>query len=399
MPIHHDEDFPTAFAVLVAGMLVPALAVAAGRELLKLYVSSLQFVTIAAIAFGLFAWILIERLDIDRTSFGLVAVAWPWPVLLAALFSFLLLHRDQPFPRGPVAEVFRFLIGDVEGFFRYGALFALAGVAAVVASKAVEARAAHDDRVPDGRVIATGLGLATVTVVVIAVGANLAAANAASVTAIEPGTDTYERPTLEVTLDGVPAELRLTAVAPDGSSVTQRLTRADGRETPVRVAIPVQAERPPSHGTLPALAGTYRVRVAALSGVTVDTATFTATSGTNISLVGAQVVSGTPTWDDPPDRVVGTARHDTTVGVLVENGGSFHTPVSIALATPDDPRRVAFRDLTIAPGERLGVVLSIPADTVESIRSESDGSATIRIYVSDPYGDPVTSVEVELPSA
>lgn len=397
MPVHHDEDFPIAFAVLVAGMLVPALVVAAGLELLELYVSSLEFVVIAAVAFGLLAWILIERRDIDRTSFGLVAVVWPWPVLFASLFGFLLLHRGQQIPRGPVADVFRFLIGGVEGFFRYGALFALAGVAAVGVSRAVEARGGQADRVPDGRVLATGLGLAIVAVVVLAVGVNLAAANAASVTALEPGVDTYERPTLEVTLDGAPAELRLTAIAPDGTSVTRRLTRADAREQSVHVAIPVQPDGSPSHGRLSALAGTYRVRVVALSGVTVDTATFTAASGTDVSLLGAQVASRAPTWDDPPDRVVGTARDDTTVGVLVGNGGSFHTPVSIAVGTPDAPRQVAVRDLSPAPGERLGVVVSVPAHVVESIRSESGGTATVGVYVGDPYGDPVATVEVELP--
>lgn len=399
MPVHHDEDFPMAFGLLIAGMSIPALVVGAGRSLLELYVSSLQFVVIAAFAFGLLAWILIERLDIDRTSFGLVAVAWPWPVLFVALMGFLLLHRGQQIPRGPVADVFRFLIGDVEGFFLYGGLFALAGLGAVGVSKVVEAHAELDDRVPDGRVLATGLGLAIVAVVVIGLGANLAAANTASVTAIEPGVDHHERPTLEVILDGAPAELRLTAVAPDGSSVTQRLARADGRATPVRLAIPVQPEDPPSHGTLPVQAGTYRVRLTALSGVTVDTATFTAASGTNVSLVGAEVASGPPAWEDPPDRVVGTARYDTNVGVLVENGGTFHTPVSIAVGTPDEPRQVGVRDLTPAPGERLGVVLSIPADEAELIRSESGGIATVGVYVGDPYGDPVATVEVELPPA
>lgn len=398
MPVHHDEDFPTALTILLIGLLAPALVVAAARELLALYVSSLQFVVVAAMAFWLLAWILIERLEVDRTSFALVAIAWPWPVLFAALFSYLLLHRGEPIPRGPVADVFRFLIGDVEGFFLYGALFAVAGVAAVGASKAVEARAEHDDRVPDGRVVATGLGLAIGAVAVLAIGANLTAASTASVTAIEPAVDPFERPTLEVTLDGEPAELRLTAVGPDGSRVTQRLTRADVGEAPVRVAIPVQPDAPPSHGTLAAQAGTYRVRVAALSGVTVDTATFTAASGTNVSLVGAQVASGAPTWDDPPNRVVGSTRHDTTVGVLVENGGSFYTPVSVAVGTPDDPRQVAARDLSAAPGERLGVVLSIPAETVASIRSESGGTATVGVYVGDPYGEPVASVDVELPA-
>lgn len=399
MPVHRDEDFPTALAILVAGMIVPALVVLAGRELLELYVSSLQFVVAAAMGFWLLAWILIEHLEIDRTSFALVAIAWPWPVLFTALISFLLLHRDQQIPRGPVADTFRFLIGDAEGFFLYGALFALAGVAAVGVSRAVEARSSRDERVPERRRLATGVGLTVVAVVVLAVGANLAAANAATVIAIEPGVDAFERPTLEVTLDGAPAELRLTAIAPDGSRVTKRLTRTEGWETPVRVAIPVHPDDPPGSGALPTLAGTYRVRVAALSGVTVDTATFTAASGTSVSLEDAQVAAGMPTWKSSPDRVVGSPRHDTTVGVLVENGGSFHTPVSIAVGTPDEPRRVAFRDLSTAPGERLGVVLSIPADTVEAIRSESSGRATVGLYAGDPYGEPVAAVEVELPPA
>lgn len=96
--------------------------------------------------------------------------------------------------------------------------------------------------------------------------------------------------------------------------------------------------------------------------------------------------------------MIGTARHDTTVGVLVVNGGSFHTPISIAIGTPDNPRRVGARDLSIAPDERLGVVLSIPADIVESIRSESGGPTTVGLYVGDPYGDPIATVTVNLPA-
>lgn len=393
MPVHQDEDFPVAFAILVAGMVAPAFVVAAGRQLLTLYVNSLQFVTVAAVVFGLIAWILIERLELDRTTFSLVAIAIPWPVLFTALIGFLLLHRGQQIPQGLLADVFRFLIGDVEGFFAYGALFTIAGVGAAGVSRLVEARAEYD-----GRLVATGVGLVVVLVVVLTLGANLAIADSVTITSVEPELDTYERPTLEVTLDGVPAELRLTAVAPDDTSVTKRLTRAEMRGTPVRIAVPIQPDRPPSHGTLPALAGTYRVRVVSLAGVTVDTATFTATSGTNVSLLDTQVGKGTPTWRAPPDREIDAARHDTTVGVLVENGGSFYTQISVAVGTPDDVRRTTIRDVTAAPGERLGIVLSVSPETVEAIRAETGGTATIGVYVGDPYGDPVAAVTVELPS-
>lgn len=399
MPVHHDEDLPVGLAILLTGMIVPALVLAVAQDIVTLYVGPLEFVLIAAAAFWLLAWVLIEYLKIDRTSFALVGVAWPWPVLFAALIGFLLLHRDEQVPQGPLADVFRFLIGGAESFFLYGALFALAAIGAVAASKAVESRAAQDARVPDGRVLATGLALLVVAAVVIAAGLNFAAANAAAVTATEPALDRHEQPALNVTLEGPPAELRLDVTAPDGSSVTRRLSRADMRHAPLQVAVPIEPDQQLGSESLPALAGQYRVRVAALSGVTVETATFTATSGPSVSLRDTQVSSGTITWTDPPDRVVGSTRHDTSVGVLIENAGAFHTIVSITVGTPEDRRQVVFSNVATAPGEQLGAVISVPDHVVAAIQAETGGTATVGLYLDDPFDDPIATVEIELPPA
>lgn len=399
MPVHHDEDLPVGLAVLLAGMIVPALVLAVAQDVITLYVGPVEFVLVAAAAFWLLAWVLIESLEMDRTSFAMVGVAWPWPVLYAALIGFLLLHRDEQVPQGPLADVFGFLIGGAESFFLYGALFALATIGAVGASKAVESRTAHDAHVPDGRVIATGLALLVVAAVVIAAGANFAAANAAAVTAAEPALDRHEQPALNVTLDGAPAELRLVVTAPDGSSVTRRLTRTEMRQAPLQVAVPIEPDHQSGSESLPALAGQYRVRVAAVSGVTVETATFTASSGPAVTLRNTQVSSGTISWTDPPDRIVGSTRHDTTVGVLIENAGAFHTVVSITVDTPEDPRQVVFSNVPTKPGEQLGAVISVPDHVVGAIQAETGGTATVGLYLDDPFDDQIATVEIELPPA
>ncbi|MFB6361165.1 MAG: hypothetical protein ABEH59_07560 [Halobacteriales archaeon] len=268
MPVHHDEDLPVGLAALLAGMGVPALLLAGAYDVITLYLGPLEFVLGAAAAFWLLAWVLIEHLEIDRTSFAMVGIAWPWPVLFAALIGFLLAHHDERYPGGPLAEVFSFRIGDAEGFFLYGTLVALAAIGAVAASKAVESPTTHDARLPDGRVLATGLGLLVVAAVLIGAGANVAAANAAAVTGAEPALDRHEQPALNVTLEGPAAELRLDVTAPDGSSLTRRVTRAEMRHAPVQVAVPIEPEHRSGSGSLPVLAGRYRVRVTAVSGVT-----------------------------------------------------------------------------------------------------------------------------------
>lgn len=126
-----ETDFPRSVAMLAAGMLAPAVPVAVVEDPSALPVSGWGVVVVAAAAFGLASWLTIERLGLDRVDFLTASVVVPWLFLLAVTFLVLFLNRGEQIPRGPLADVFRFLIGPDEGFFVYGGSFAIAGAAAV----------------------------------------------------------------------------------------------------------------------------------------------------------------------------------------------------------------------------------------------------------------------------
>lgn len=130
----HDgaqTDFPRSVVLVVAGMLSPAVVVALASDPAALPVSGRGIVVIVAAAFGLASWLAIERRGLDRVDVLTASIVVPWLLLVAVTFLVLLLNRGEQIPRGPLADVFRFLIGSDDGFFVYGGSFALAGAVAV----------------------------------------------------------------------------------------------------------------------------------------------------------------------------------------------------------------------------------------------------------------------------
>jgi hypothetical protein len=138
--------------------------------------------------------------------------------------------------------------------------------------------------------------------------------------------------------------------------------------------------------------------VTTLSGVSVDTASFTAETGRSVTASATATASGDLSCDDPPSRVLGSADHDMRVGVAVENEGSFHARISVALETPDD-RYFTARDRPLAPGERIGLVFSLPDETVDAIRADRDGRVTVQVHGDGHFDDSITTLTVELPSS
>lgn len=395
MPVHHDEDFPAALAILLAGMLAPALVAAIARDFMSMYVTAREFVLVFAVGYGIVAWGLIERLDLDRTSFLLVSIVGPWPVLLASLFGVLLLNEGEQIATGPVADVFRYLTGSsVASFFGYGALFTLAGAGAVALSKQFDELAARRGRIPDARVVFAGIGLAVVLVVLLAGGANHVAASSASISSVEPGVQPYQDPSINVTVAGRPAELRVTAIGPDGTSVTKRLSRGDMRAGTETVAFRVRLDDKLPPDVLPVESGTYRVKVTTLAGVSVDTAEYHLERAPTPSLSNVIVSSDGIDRDELPQHTVELApTRPTSVGIEVGNPSEFPAAVTVSIHAPDTYAH-SF-DILVRPGERAGVVFSIPDDAVAAIHDEHGGVVTVELTQD---GRTVAARSVELPS-
>lgn len=216
------------------------MILATTERFVRMYAAVGGLVATVAVAYGLVARLLVEPEAMDPTSFLLVSLVWPWALLIGLLFALLLLNQGEQIPEGPVAEVYRLLARSWPGqFFGYGAVFAAAGVAAIGVSRRYRRLASRDGRLPEAPRVVVGIGLLAASLLVVIGGLNAVAATAASVSAMEPGTQSFDDPTFNVTVDGPVAELRLTASAPDGTRVTQRLSRRDMRGRVGTAAFPI----------------------------------------------------------------------------------------------------------------------------------------------------------------
>lgn len=138
-----DDTVRAAISLITAGMLLPALPVALAGEWLVTAFSYGTFLTAIGVGFGLVAFAVVEKLDLDRATFVFMTVVWPWIMGFGGLLGVLLLNEGEQIPRGPVADIFHTLTGDpmVWGtaagefeLFGYGATYMIAGLSGVVLS-------------------------------------------------------------------------------------------------------------------------------------------------------------------------------------------------------------------------------------------------------------------------
>jgi hypothetical protein len=379
-----DRDLGVAAALFLVGALVPVLVALLADDVLSLYLTGLAGPAVAAGVFGFCLWLVVEWRNLDRPNVAVASVLVP-----AALFTlstaigmtvgfegFPRLVHESP-PPSPVGALFQY----------FGA-FALAGLAAVACSRTLQ-RAGHD---PDVRRVAVGAAAVLLVAVAVVGSANHAAASGATVTAVEPGTDRFYDPQVNVTVEGASAEMRVTVVDPNGGSVTKRVTRGatgDGRETVGFRVVDVAA---PAAGSLTKTSGTYRVRVTTLAGVTVDTARYTADPGLDVAVVETAAARGPSDWN----RSSRGSEHDLRVGVAVENRGVFYTEPTVRVGAPAEAS-VGYEDATLAPGETDVLVVGIPEADAERWRAAGVETVTVRLWPS-PYADePTATVEVPLP--
>ncbi len=145
-----DETFRAAVAIITVGMVLPAVPVAIGGDLIVASVSYEVFLTALAVGFGVVAFVVVEWLSLDRITFAFASLVWPWVVFFSALFVVLLLNAGEQIPEGSMANVVRTLYGDdwiwgtePTAEFAYGAAFVIAGCGAMAVSAFLERHALH----------------------------------------------------------------------------------------------------------------------------------------------------------------------------------------------------------------------------------------------------------------
>lgn len=163
--------------------------------------------------------------------------------------------------------------------------------------------------------------------------------------------------------------------------MTDRLPRSEMRGGSGTAAVRVWFDDTPPSGMLPVQAGSYRIRLESLAGVTVDTARFMTDRGRAIAITETVATRGSLSWDVTP-RPPRDGEAAVTIGIALENRGRFLSPADVTLAIPGDNRTTRMRFL--APGERVRVAFALSKETVRRIRARGNG--VVRLYVNDDAG-------------
>jgi len=386
-----EHEFPSIAGIFLAGMLVPFVVATTAHETLSLYVSGVQFLVLSAAVFGLVAWVLLARFDLDRVNFVFASIALPW------FFSIIIIQLGLVFGTTEA----HYLLESFNDLLVYAGAFMLAGLAAVALQRGAERLSGTYDWMPAPGTLAVVV-VAAVVVAPVVVGGAVAhvTAASASVSSVEQVTLYHVEPGLNVTVEGEPTELRLTVTAPDGSSTTQRLSSgdmADGEET---VSIDFR-----EFDSAKPQVGTYHVEVAAISGLTVETASYEIERTATPSIVAVETAQPGEelhlSHPSSPEEYRFDAHSETRVGVLLENRGDVADRFYVRLVTDDEQLNSDSRFLE--PGQHGAAVIPLSEEDLERIE-EAGGSVTVEaVYGEIPLSgeniEHIARTEITLPDA
>ena len=386
-----EHEFPSIAGFFFAGMLGPFVVAATAHETLSLYVSGGQFLGLSAAVFSLVVWVLLARFDLDRVNVVFASIALPW------FFSLALLQLGLVFGTTEA----HYLLEDFNDLLAYAGAFMLAGIAAVALQRGAERLSGTYDWLPAPGTLAVVVVAAVVVAPVVVGGAvaHLTAASA-SVSHVEQVTLYPVEPGLNVTVEGDQTELRLTVTAPDGSSTTQRLSygdMADGEETVPIDFREFDSARPQ--------AGTYHIEVAAISGLTVETASYEIERTATPTLVAVETAQPGEELNlshpSAPEEYRFDAHSETRVGVLLENRGDVADRFYVRLVADDEQLNSGSRFLE--PGQHGATVVPLSEEDVERIE-QAGGTVTVEaVYGEIPLSgeniEHVARTEIALPDA
>lgn len=370
-------------ALVATGMVVPLIGVLLFHDVVSLYLTRSEFTYVVAAAFCLLAWTFVASLDVDRLNVVLVALVFPWIIVFGTAMIALLFG---------LFEDLEYLFRGVEDIGRYAAVYTMAGIGAVALQHVSEQVSDTARSVPSPRSLAFGATAVVAVAVLVGVASLHVAASSVAVSAVEPGEDRFGDPALNVTLDGEPAELRLRVTSPAGATHVKRVSPGDFQSDATTVPVEwYHLDRYPA-------AGNYHVRVAAISGFVVDSATYTIERAPSPALVRVETAgpgeplelrlpTGVPEHRPSP----GLSDPETRVGVVIENEGDVAVRFDVGLL--DGEEYVTGREIKVDPRQRAGTVVALSEDEVERVRERSSGSLTVAVR----YRDEVVTRNVTLP--
>lgn len=379
-----DEDFYTIVTVIFLGMAVPIVLSVLFHDVLELYLTGRHLTYLAAGVHALVFWALIATYDLDRVNVALASIVFPVIGIVIVLFTGLAMTD--------LHDGFRYLFLDVDDLATYAMAFGSAGIVAVAVEWKTDRLANEYDPLPTPQIIPVVL-LAILALGLLVTGAvGHVTASSADVTSVEPDATHTGRAFLNVTVESEPTELLVTVTAPDESTTTQRISRAELRNGSAAVQVEFWAFDEPDPQ-----AGTYTVTVSGISGATVDTATYTIETVPTPSLVDTASARGGDALDLdlPADAVVYGPKHDTwtRVAVVLQNDGDITAPFYVRIFTENE--RIKSREIPLGPGQQGAMIFELTANETERIHADADGNVSIEIA----YEDVRLRTEVELPDS
>lgn len=371
-----SSDSSLVGALFLVGMAVPVIISWLAQDVLSLYLSVSQFTYAAAVAFGLTAWAFQEVVDPDRLTVIMWALVFPW------VFSFglvlLAIWTD-------LSAILGYLLRDIGGLATYAGSFMIAAIASVVIRERVRLVSRQYRYVPRGRTIAFGVLIVTVIAILLGGGVLTVSAMSASVSDVEPGVIDYQTAVLNVTVEDPRTEMRLRVTGPEGNMHIRRVTPAANGDA--RITVPVSFYGDLASAPKP---GTYHIEITAISGVTVDTTTYTVDDGPSPTVLDVETAGpGEPMRFDISEYATvyrpsrGPTDPDTRIAVILENSGDvagdFDTVVHL---TPD---LVDGREIFVEPGQKGANVIAIDDRYVERLHEESNGTVTVEIVYEETH--------------
>lgn len=369
-----SSDSPLVGVLFVVGMTVPVISSWLAHGVLSLYLSGSQFTYAAAVAFGVIAWAFLEVVDPDRLTFFAWALVFPWLFTLGVVMLAIATE---------ISPGLGYLFQDIGGLWLYAGSFMIAGFASMVIRERVNLVSGRYRNVPHGRTIAFGVLIVAVIAILAGGGVLTASAMSASVSEVEPGVMDYRTSVLNVTVEDPSTEMRLRVTGPEGSTHIRRVTPSANGSGPITVPVTFYGDLASSPK-----AGTYRIDITAISGITVDTATYTVDVAPSPTVIDVQTAGpGEPlTFDVPENTTVyrpsrGPTDPETRVAVVLENSGDvagdFDTVVHL---TPD---LVDSREIFVEPGQKGVNVIAIEDKYVERLHERSNGTVTVEIVYEE----------------
>ena len=378
-----SRDSALIAALFLAGMGLPLFIAVSFHNILSLYLTGGQFTAVVAVTFGLMAWVFLIHVDLDLVDFISASLVYPWIIITGIVFAVLLTGRS---------DGLGYLVRSVGDLATFGASYMVAGLAAVAIQRRAERITQGTDWAPEPRSIAMTLSIVLAVATVAGGGFLHGTASSTSISDVETGVADYKDPVLNVTLEGEPTELRLTVTAPDGDTYTKRVSRSTWEDGSSTVQVQFYRFHPYP------LAGTYHVEVSAITGMTVDSATYTIENAPSPSIQSVETAGPGEDLDlelSPNSTVYrpspGLSDSETRVGVVIENHGDVADEFKTRLLVAED--RVIGRSIFIRPGQQGGNILAIPDEDVERIVEEANGTITVEVV----YRDERLTQEIELP--